>query len=91
MWLKSLIEGVCKMGILIAYMWAVSRMKEIKRLFMYHGAEHKTIACFEAELDFGKFDFRNTFVRVHIENSFKRRNCNLTHLVVRFAAAEQAL
>ena len=40
-WLKSLIEGVCKMGILIAYMWAVSRMKEIKRLFMYHGAEHK--------------------------------------------------
>lgn len=50
-WLKSLIEGVCKMGILIAYMWAVSRMKEIKRLFMYHGAEHKTIACFEAEMD----------------------------------------
>ncbi len=50
-WLKSLIEGVCKMAILILYMWGVSRMKEIKRLFMYHGAEHKTIACFEAEMD----------------------------------------
>lgn len=50
-WLKSLIEGVCKMAILIIYMWGVSRMKEINRLFMYHGAEHKTIACFEAEMD----------------------------------------
>jgi len=50
-WLKSLIEGVCKMAILILYMWGVSRMKEIKRLFMYHGAEHKTIACYEAEMD----------------------------------------
>lgn len=50
-WLKSLIEGVLKMVILILYMWGVSRMKEIKRLFMYHGAEHKTIACYEAEMD----------------------------------------
>ncbi|MDE7454858.1 MAG: peptide chain release factor N(5)-glutamine methyltransferase, partial [Clostridia bacterium] len=49
-WLKSLLEGVFKMAILILYMWGVSRMKEIKRLFMYHGAEHKTIACFEAEM-----------------------------------------
>ncbi|MCM1533087.1 MAG: peptide chain release factor N(5)-glutamine methyltransferase [Corallococcus sp.] len=50
-WLKSLIEGVLKMVILILYMWGVSRMKEIKRLFMYHGAEHKTIACYESEMD----------------------------------------
>lgn len=50
-WLKSLLEGVFKMAILILYMWGVSRMKEIKRLFMYHGAEHKTIACYESEMD----------------------------------------
>lgn len=50
-WLKSLLEGVFKMGILIAYMALVARMKEIKRLFMYHGAEHKTIACFESEME----------------------------------------
>ena len=49
-WLKSLLEGVMKMGILILYMWGISRMKEIKRLFMYHGAEHKTIACYESEM-----------------------------------------
>ena len=49
-WLKSLIEGVAKMLILIGYMVGISQMKEIKRVFMYHGAEHKTIACYEAEL-----------------------------------------
>ncbi|MCH5152693.1 MAG: peptide chain release factor N(5)-glutamine methyltransferase [Clostridiales bacterium] len=49
-WLKSLIEGVAKMLILVVYMVAISQMKEIKRVFMYHGAEHKTIACFESEM-----------------------------------------
>ncbi len=49
-WLKSLVEGVAKMIVLIGYMAGVSQLKEIKRVFMYHGAEHKTIACFEAEL-----------------------------------------
>lgn len=49
-WLKSLIEGVAKMLVLIGYMVGVSQMKEIKRVFMYHGAEHKTIACYESEL-----------------------------------------
>ncbi len=49
-WLKSLIEGVCKLLVLIGYMGGISCMKEIKRVFMYHGAEHKTIACYEAEM-----------------------------------------
>ena len=43
-WLKSLLEGVAKMLVLIGYMVGVSQMKEIKRVFMYHGAEHKTIS-----------------------------------------------
>ncbi len=49
-WLKSLTEGIAKMLVLVGYMAGVSQMKEIKRVFMYHGAEHKTIACYEAEL-----------------------------------------
>lgn len=49
-WLKSLIEGVCKLLVLIGYMGGISRMQEIRRVFMYHGAEHKTIACYEAEM-----------------------------------------
>ncbi|MCH5151843.1 MAG: peptide chain release factor N(5)-glutamine methyltransferase [Clostridiales bacterium] len=49
-WLKSLIEGLAKILILIVYMVLISQMKEIKRVFMYHGAEHKTIACYESEL-----------------------------------------
>ena len=46
-WLP-LIEGVIKIAIFVGYMSAVSLMKEMKRLFMYHGAEHKSIACLEA-------------------------------------------
>ena len=49
-WLKSLIEGVAKMIVLVVYMASISAMKEIKRVFMYHGAEHKTISCYENEL-----------------------------------------
>ena len=47
-WSLSLIEGLVKMGLFIGYMAAVSLMPDMKRLFSYHGAEHKTIACFEA-------------------------------------------
>ncbi len=47
-WVRSLIEGVFKLAIIIAYMGGIARMKEIRRLYQYHGAEHKTIACFEA-------------------------------------------
>lgn len=45
---KSLIEGVIKIGIFVAYMLLVSLMKDIRRTFEYHGAEHKSIFCYEA-------------------------------------------
>lgn len=48
---QGLIEGVMKILIFVIYIAIVSRMKDIKRLFMYHGAEHKSIACYEAGLD----------------------------------------
>lgn len=44
---RALIEGLMRLVIFIAYMAAVSQMKDIKRTFMYHGAEHKTIFCYE--------------------------------------------
>lgn len=44
----SLFEGVIRMAIFLGYMAAVSQMSEIKRVYEYHGAEHKTIACYEA-------------------------------------------
>ena len=47
MW-RPLVEGAVKIIIFVGYMAAVSQMKEMKRLFMYHGAEHKSIFCLEA-------------------------------------------
>lgn len=44
----NLIESVIQLGILIVYVWLISRMEEVKRLFGYHGAEHKTINAYEA-------------------------------------------
>lgn len=47
----SLIEGVIRLVIFILYVLLISQMEDIKRVFMYHGAEHKTINCYEAGLD----------------------------------------
>jgi len=47
-WAKVVLEAVLKVAIFLTYMAAISRMKEIRRVFEYHGAEHKTIACYEA-------------------------------------------
>ena len=47
--LKNVIEGVIKIGIFILYIWLTSLLKDIRRTYEYHGAEHKTIACYEAE------------------------------------------
>ncbi len=45
---NAVIEGVVKIIIFLLYLWLVSLVPDIKRTFMYHGAEHKSIACFEA-------------------------------------------
>ena len=46
--LLSFVEGVFKFSLFLGYIVLISKMKEIKRVFEYHGAEHKTIRCFEA-------------------------------------------
>ena len=48
--LLGLFEGLIRMGIFLLYIVLISRIKDIRRTFEYHGAEHKTINCFEADL-----------------------------------------
>ena len=47
---RNLTEGLLKIVLFMGYMILVSRMKDMKRVFSYHGAEHKTIRCYEAQL-----------------------------------------
>jgi uncharacterized protein YqhQ len=47
----NLIEGIIRVAIFIAYIYIIGRMEDIKRVFEYHGAEHKTIFCYENEME----------------------------------------
>lgn len=49
--LIGLLEGIIRLSIFILYVYLISRMEDIKRTYMYHGAEHKTINCLEAGED----------------------------------------
>lgn len=48
---KTLVEGIVRIAIFLGYVLLASRMEDIKRVFQYHGAEHKTIFCYEAGLE----------------------------------------
>ena len=45
--IRTLIEGIIRVALFLIYIWLISKMEDIKRVFMYHGAEHKTINCLE--------------------------------------------
>ena len=47
-WIANLVEGIVRLVLLVGYIWAIGFMPDVKRLFSYHGAEHKTINAFEA-------------------------------------------
>jgi len=47
--LKNLVEGLIRISVFVLYVFSISFIKDIKRLFMYHGAEHKVINCYEHE------------------------------------------
>jgi uncharacterized protein YqhQ len=47
-WLSSLLEGIVRLLLVVGYIWAVGYMPDIRRVFAYHGAEHKTINAYEA-------------------------------------------
>ena len=50
-WWGSVIEGVVRLAVLIGYVWGIGKMPEIRRVYQYHGAEHKTINAFEAGIE----------------------------------------
>ena len=72
--LRCVLEGIIRIIIFLAYMWLCTRMKEIKRLFSYHGAEHKTIFCYEKGLEL-------TVDNVREQSRFHPR-CGTSFLVV---------
>jgi uncharacterized protein YqhQ len=50
-WWGNLAEGVMRLMLLVGYIWAVGRIPDVRRVFAYHGAEHKTINAFEASAE----------------------------------------
>jgi len=48
---QNIIEGIIRITFFLAYVWAISKMKDIERVFMYHGAEHKSINAHEAGVE----------------------------------------
>ncbi|MGE5123813.1 MAG: DUF1385 domain-containing protein [Acidobacteriaceae bacterium] len=50
-WWGNLIEGLVRLGLLVGYIWAVGQIPDIRRVFAYHGAEHKTINAYEAGVE----------------------------------------
>ena len=51
LWFRAVLEGLVKVAIFLLYLGLVSKMKEIRRVFQYHGAEHKAIYCYENDLE----------------------------------------
>jgi uncharacterized protein YqhQ len=50
-WLTSLFEGIVRLILIMSYVWVIGLLPDIKRVFAYHGAEHKTIHAYEAGVD----------------------------------------
>ena len=71
---KSFFEGIFKIAILVGYMALVTLMKDIRRTFQYHGAEHKTIFCYESGLEL-------TVENVRLQRRFHPR-CGTSFLVL---------
>ncbi len=63
--LWNIVDGVLRVAIFIFYIWLIGRMSDIKRMFGYHGAEHKTIHCFEHGLPLTPENARS-FPRLHV-------------------------
>ena len=71
---RSLTEGIIKIALFVGYLWLTSLMKTMKRLYQYHGAEHKTIFCYEHGLDL-------TVGNVRIQRRFHPR-CGTSFLIL---------
>ena len=63
--LWNVVDGLLRVAVFVFYLWLIGRMEDIKRMFMYHGAEHKTIHCFEHGLELTPENARS-FPRLHV-------------------------
>ena len=72
--LLALIEGIVRVGVFILYVFAISHMPDIKRVFMYHGAEHKCINCIEHGLELNVENVKSS-TRFH-------KRCGTSFLVI---------
>ncbi|MDO4442819.1 MAG: DUF1385 domain-containing protein [Slackia sp.] len=61
----NIVDGIVRVVIFVFYIWLIGRMEDIKRMFGYHGAEHKTIHCFEHGLPLTPENARS-FPRLHV-------------------------
>ena len=61
----NIVDGLLRVAVFVFYIWLIGRMCEIKRMFGYHGAEHKTIHCYEHGLPLTPENARN-FPRLHV-------------------------
>ena len=71
---RAAFEGVMRIVLFVGYVWATSLMKDIRRTYQYHGAEHKTIFCYEAGLPL-------TVENVRIQSRFHPR-CGTSFMVL---------
>ena len=71
---RCILEGIIRIIIFLVYLWLSSRMKEIKRVFSYHGAEHKTIFCYEKGLPL-------TVENIRVQSRFHPR-CGTSFMVL---------
>jgi uncharacterized protein YqhQ len=69
-----LVEALLRLAIFLAYMLLISRMKDIQRVFAYHGAEHKCINCIESDLDLT--------VENVMKSSRQHRRCGTSFLLI---------
>lgn len=63
--LWNVVDGIVRIVVFVFYIWLIGRMQDIKRMFSYHGAEHKTIHCYEHELPLTPENARS-FPRLHV-------------------------
>lgn len=63
--LWNVVDGILRVAVFIFYIWIIGRMEEIKRMFSYHGAEHKTIHCYEHQMPLTPENARS-FPRLHV-------------------------
>ncbi len=63
--LWNVVDGLLRVGVFVFYLWLIGRMSDIKRMFGYHGAEHKTIHCYEHGLPLTPENARS-FPRLHV-------------------------